>query len=27
MSRCWGCMECVVACPNGAVVRHEYNEQ
>ena len=25
MSRCWGCMECVMACPNGAVIRHEYN--
>lgn len=24
MSRCWGCMVCVSACPFGAVVRHEY---
>ena len=24
MSRCWGCMDCVPACPFEAVVRHEY---
>jgi len=26
MSRCWGCMDCVPACPFGAVVRHEYGQ-
>ncbi len=25
MSRCWGCMDCIPACPYGAVVRHEYD--
>jgi MinD superfamily P-loop ATPase len=24
MSRCWGCMDCIPACPFGAVVRHPY---
>ena len=24
MSRCWGCMDCIPACPFGAVVRHTY---
>lgn len=24
MSRCWGCMECVIICPFDAVVRHTY---
>ncbi len=24
MSRCWGCMLCIPACPAGAVGRHEY---
>ncbi len=23
MSRCWGCLVCLAACPFGAVVRHE----
>jgi TPP-dependent indolepyruvate ferredoxin oxidoreductase alpha subunit len=23
MSRCWGCLICLDACPFGAVVRHE----
>lgn len=25
MSRCWGCMDCLVACPFGAIIRHETN--
>lgn len=24
MSRCWGCLKCVLACPFEAVVRHDY---
>lgn len=24
MSRCWGCLTCVVQCPFGAVVRVDY---
>lgn len=24
MSRCWGCMDCLPACPFGAVGTHEY---
>jgi Fe-S-cluster-containing hydrogenase component 2 len=24
MSRCWGCLKCVTACPFGAVVRVDY---
>lgn len=24
MSRCWGCLDCLPACPFDAVVRHEY---
>ncbi len=27
MSRCWGCLECVPACPFGAVVRHVYSNE
>lgn len=27
MSRCWGCMECMAACPFGAVVRHTYGDE
>lgn len=23
MSRCWGCLACIPACPFGAVVRHQ----
>jgi len=26
MSRCWGCMDCVPACPFNAVVRHTYDK-
>lgn len=26
MSRCWGCMDCIPACPFEAVVEHRYNE-
>jgi Pyruvate/2-oxoacid:ferredoxin oxidoreductase delta subunit len=26
MSRCWGCMECIVECPHRAVVRHTYGK-
>lgn len=26
MSRCWGCLDCVPACPFDAVVRHEYGK-
>ena len=25
MSRCWGCIECIPACPFDAVVRHNHN--
>jgi len=25
MSRCWGCMECIPACPFEAVIRHNHN--
>jgi len=25
MSRCWGCLDCIPACPFSAVIRHEYN--
>ncbi|HEC23941.1 MAG TPA: 4Fe-4S dicluster domain-containing protein [Chloroflexi bacterium] len=24
MSRCWGCLSCIVTCPFGAVVKVEY---
>jgi Fe-S-cluster-containing hydrogenase component 2 len=24
MSRCWGCMDCIPACPFTAVVQHTY---
>ena len=27
MSRCWGCLACVVACPFEAIVRVEYGPQ
>ncbi len=23
LSRCWGCMTCVAACPGGAIVRQD----
>ena len=26
MSRCWGCMDCIPACPFEAVVQHSYKE-
>jgi Fe-S-cluster-containing hydrogenase component 2 len=26
MSRCWGCWECIPACPFDAVVRHRYRK-
>jgi len=26
MSRCWGCMVCMVECAHGAIVRQEENE-
>lgn len=26
MSRCWGCMICIPACPFGAVVVHDYTD-
>ncbi len=26
MSRCWGCMLCVPACPFGAVTRSDYSK-
>ncbi len=25
MSRCWGCLKCVVVCPFGAVIRVDYS--
>lgn len=25
MSRCWGCLTCVVQCPFGAIVRVDYS--
>lgn len=27
MSRCWGCLVCVVTCPFGAVTKLDYGEQ
>jgi Fe-S-cluster-containing hydrogenase component 2 len=26
MSRCWGCLKCVIICPFGAVTRLDYSQ-
>jgi Fe-S-cluster-containing hydrogenase component 2 len=26
MSRCWGCLTCLTACPFGAIVRSDYGD-
>lgn len=26
MSRCWGCLKCIPACPFGAIIKSDYSE-
>ncbi len=27
MSRCWGCLKCLVTCPFGAIVKMDYGQE